>query len=217
MAALPVYVARRRMMKMEPPQIYVPAPAVEGIQRLLRAWQRLDRGRMPCEIIGVEPGQDVDLSREHLVTVFETRHTLPSVGFVVWDRRRKLKPEYQGMPGEKIRDLRLAGEDVTQEVRIPLLCYMGDTAPEGLDGYPPVYEARILITEMTFAAPNHRKERIHKFGHLHLDDLVARASRFKNELIIAAHFTTRCDARQIRQHVERALPDGLQNRLMLWL
>jgi len=44
-AALPVYVARRRMMKMEPPTIYLPEHAVEMVQRVLRAFSRLDRGR----------------------------------------------------------------------------------------------------------------------------------------------------------------------------
>src|SRR2546428_11052079 len=34
-AALPVYVARRRMMKMEPPRIYLPAEAVDDVKRLL--------------------------------------------------------------------------------------------------------------------------------------------------------------------------------------
>ena len=33
-AALPVLVARRRMMKMEPPTIYLPAEAVEGVELL---------------------------------------------------------------------------------------------------------------------------------------------------------------------------------------
>src|SRR4051812_26350462 len=47
-AALPVYVARRRMMKMEPPTIYLPAEAVEDVQRLLRIMHRLDRGRLVC-------------------------------------------------------------------------------------------------------------------------------------------------------------------------
>ena len=52
-AALPVLVARRRMMKMEPPTIYLPAEAVEGVEMLLRAVQRLDRGRMPANLIGL--------------------------------------------------------------------------------------------------------------------------------------------------------------------
>src|SRR5436305_6140453 len=88
-AALPVYVARRRMMKMEPPTIYLPAEALEPVDRLLKAFQRLDRGRMPVDLVGLEPGQEVELSRELVVGAFATRHTIPSLGFVVWDRRQK--------------------------------------------------------------------------------------------------------------------------------
>src|SRR5436305_3794492 len=93
-AALPVYVARRRMMKMEPPTIYLPEQAVDDVRRLLLVFQRLDRGRMVCNLEGVTPGQEIALSREHVVTVFATKHTIPSVGYLVWERRNKLKEEY---------------------------------------------------------------------------------------------------------------------------
>lgn len=217
LAAIPVFVARRRMMKMEPPTIYLPEESVENVHRLLQIWQRLDRGRMLCELVGVKPGMEIEHSREHVVTVFETKHTVPSVGYVVWDRRRKLKPEYVGLPGDRIRDMRLAGEDVTQEMRFPLVCYVGDSAPAGLDGYPPVYESQILITELTFFRPEHRKEKIHKFGHTHLDDIVERADKFKNELIIATHFSTRYHDQQIRTAVEQKLPESLRARVQLWM
>ena len=95
-AALPVLVARRRMMKMEPPTIYLPAEAVEGVEMLLRAIQRLDRGRMPATLIGLKPGDEVELSRELVVKAFATKHTIPSLGYLVWERRKKLKPEYPG-------------------------------------------------------------------------------------------------------------------------
>ena len=98
-AALPVYIARRRMMKMEPPNIYLPEHAVEGAKRILDAFSRLDRGRLPCELIGISPGQEIEISRELVVTVSATKHTVPSVGFIVWERRRKLKSEYQGLSG----------------------------------------------------------------------------------------------------------------------
>src|SRR5437867_7850 len=116
-AALPVYVARRRMMKMEPPTIYLPESAVEDVRRLLVVFQRLDRGRMLCDLRGLKAGDEVELSRDHVVTAFATTHTIASLGYVVWERRNKLKPEYHGLPGEKIRDLRLAGEQVTTEIR----------------------------------------------------------------------------------------------------
>ena len=141
----------------------------------------------------------------------------PSLGYVVWDRRRKLKPEYHDLPGEKIRDLRLSGTEVTEEFRRPLVAYAGDTAPAGLDDCPEMYEAKVLICELTFVSPQHRKEKIHKFGHMHLDDFVERQDRFKNELVIAAHLSTRYHPNTVKRMVQTALPDMLDGRLMLWL
>ncbi len=216
-AALPVYVARRRMMRMEPPTLYLPAESLEDVRRLLLVMQRLDRGRMICTLNGLRPGEEIELSREIVITAFLTSHTIPSLGYLVWDRRNKLKEEYVGLPGDKIRDLRLSGVAVTREVRTPLVAYTGDTNPAGLDNYPPVYEAKVLITEMSFIRPNHRREKIHKFGHMHLDDFVERAERFKNETIICSHFSTRYHAQEVRRLVEMKLPAGLRERIKLWL
>jgi ribonuclease Z len=216
-AALPVYIARRRMMKMTPPSIYLPEHALDSVERILRSYRKLDRGRLPCQLTPLVPGDEIEISRELVVTTSATAHSVPSLGFIVWERRRKLKPEFQDLPGEKIRDLRLAGEEVTREQRIPLIAYLGDSAPRGLDNCPEMYQAKILIAEMTFVAPSHRKDRIHKHGHMHLDDFVERQDQFQNERVIATHFSTRYHKRQIRSFVERALPGMLGNRLYLWL
>jgi ribonuclease Z len=216
-AALPTLVARRRMMKMEPPTVYMPAECVEGAQLLLRAVQRLDRGRMPVDLVGLNPSDEVELSRELVVTAFPTRHTIPSLGYLVWERRKKLKPEYRELSGEQIRDLRLSGVEVSSEIRLPRIAYLGDTAPQGLDAFPETYRAQFLILELTFVAPNERPALIHKFGHTHLDDLLARADRFENEIIIASHFSTRLHPDQIQRIVERRIPDSLRNRLKVWL
>ena len=215
--ALPVYVARRRMMKMTPPTIYLPAETIDPVQQLLKQCTRLDRGRLPCELRPLVPGDEVELSREIVVTASATTHTVPSLGYVVWDRRRKLKPEYQNLLGEQIRDLRLGGTEVTCEIRRPRVAYLGDSSPAGLDACPAMYEAEILICELTFIAPDHRKENIHKFGHMHLDDLVERRGRFKNELVIASHLSTRYHPNSVRTLVAKALPDMLDGRLHLWL
>ena len=216
MAALPAFVARRRMMKMDPPTIYLPDEIVHPTRIMLDSWQRLDRGRMNVELIGVKPGDEFELSREHVVTVFKTTHTVPSVGYVVWDRRRKLKPELQGLAQDEIRDRKLAGEEVTDEVRFPLVCYTGDTSPKGLDNCEAAFQARILITELTFYRPEHRREKIHKFGHMHLDDFVERADRFENELIIAGHFSTRYHESQLGRAVQKRVPEQLRDRLDIW-
>ena len=59
--ALPAYIARRRMMQMEPPTIYVPEQKVNEIRQFLGAFCRLEQSVLPCEIIGVRPGDELDL------------------------------------------------------------------------------------------------------------------------------------------------------------
>ena len=216
-AALPVYVARRRMMKMDPPTIYLPEHTIGSVEMILRGFNRLDRGRLPCNLVPTNPGDEIELSRENVVTVHATKHTVPSLGYIVWERRKKLKPEYQGLSGDKIRDLRESGTEVSEERRFPLVGYVGDTAPQGLDNNPEFYEAKYLISEMTFLAPDHRKDKIHKHGHMHLDDYISRADRFQNEKIIVGHFSTRYSRQQAIKLVKKAIPDLWQDRLYLWI
>jgi ribonuclease Z len=172
---------------------------------------------MPCELEPLQDGDEIEIGREWLVTALRTHHTIPSFGFLVEQRRQKLKPEYCELSGPEIRDIRLSGVEVSAETRVPVLAYTGDTSPAGLDDNPEFYDAKVLITEMTFVAPGHRREKIHKHGHMHLDDYRERADRFLNDAIIASHFSTRYSDSQVRRWVERQLPDALGGRLNLWL
>jgi ribonuclease Z len=216
-AALPVYVSRRRMMKMDPPVIYLPDSAVDPAWKMLQMFRTLDRGAMPCELIGVLGGDEIEIGREYVVRAVPTRHTIESVGFVVEHRRHKLKPEFQQLSGPEIRDLRLSGTEVTNETRVPVFAYTGDTSPAGLDQNEVFYKAKVLVSELTFVSPDHRKEKIHKHGHMHVDDFRDRADRFENELVIAGHLSTRYNASQVKRLVRRRLPDMLDGRLKLWL
>lgn len=216
-AALPVLVARRRMMKMEPPVIYLPEHAIDPVNQILKAFTRLDRGRLPCELVPIKPGQEIELSRELVVSAHAVTHTVPAMGFIVWERRNKLKEEFQSLTGEQIRDLRIAGTEVTHEIRMPRVAYLGDSSIEGLDRNPDFYRAEILIMEMTFAAKAHAAEEIDKHGHIHLDEIVDRRERFENQVVIAGHFSTRYNGSGLEQLVTQSLPDMLGGRLQLWI
>ncbi|EGF26036.1 MBL fold metallo-hydrolase [Rhodopirellula baltica] len=216
-AALPAYVSRRRMMKMDPPVIYLPDSAVDMAWKMLQTFRSLDRGAMPCELVGLLDGDETKIGREYVVKSMNVHHTIDALGFIVYQRRHKLKPEYLDLPGEKIRDLKMAGTEITTEQRVPVFAYTGDTSPKGLDSNPEFYESKILISELTFAAPEHRRSKIHKHGHMHVDDYRERADNFKNELIIGSHASTRYTDVQIRRFVKKALPGMLDDRLKLWI
>ncbi len=216
-AGIPLHVSRRRLMKMAPPRLLMPAYMTKNVRKMLSSFESLDRGKMPCELIGLVAGDEFELSRELIVKTLRTTHTVTSMGYVIFERRNKLKAEFHGLPGEKIRDLRESGTEVTEEVRVPLIGYTGDTSPRGLDDNPLFYEVKILITEMTFVAPDHRQDLIHKNGHMHLNDFVNRKDEFKNELIVASHLSTRYSRKQALHYVKKGLPDMLDGRLKLWI
>jgi ribonuclease Z len=75
----------------------------------------------------------------------------------------------------------------------------------------------VLITEMSFIRAKHRREKIHKFGHMHLDDFLERAGRFRNELIICGHYSTRYLPQEVQQLVTGRLPPELRDRVVIWL
>jgi ribonuclease Z len=75
----------------------------------------------------------------------------------------------------------------------------------------------VLITEMSFIRAKHRREKIHKYGHMHLDDFVERAGRFENELIVCGHFSTRYHPEEVRRYVQSKLPEAIRERVRLWI
>lgn len=217
LAGLPSLISRRTIMEpAKPTVVYLPEVVLDDVWTMLKSWEKLDHGPQNCTLHGLKPGDEIDISRDHVVTCFPTRHPVPSIGYVVWERRHKLKPEFQGMTGEQIRDLRLSGAAVTEELRVPVLCYTGDTSPVGLDENPITYEARILITEMSFVRVNHPREKIHSFGHMHIEDFIERAERFQNELIIAAHISSRYEIEESKEAVAKFVPERLRTRMHVW-
>jgi ribonuclease Z len=216
LAALPALLARRSMLKYPPPTIHVPAEAVEAVRSMLAAWRTLDGGAQECTLVGLQPGDRVPLSDLHFVSAFATSHPVPSRGFVVWERRQKLKDEFIGLPGTQLKELRESGAAITTEAHVPIVCYTGDTDPAGLDAEPALYAAKVLIVEMSFARDEHSRERIHEFGHLHLDDFVERADRFRNELIVAGHVTSRDEPADFQRLANDRLPVGLRERVKIW-
>ena len=73
------------------------------------------------------------------------------------------------------------------------------------------------FTELSFIRASHKREKIHKFGHMHLDDFIERQHRFKNELLIVGHFSTRYHPSEVLRTLEAKLPPTLRAKMKLWI
>lgn len=188
-------------------------PRLEGpIRGIMEAWVDVEAQRTPFNLVPLEPEGEIEIKNNLFLRGFATLHTVPSLGYVVIERRSKLKPELVGLPQEKLVELKNQGQDITQTLEIPLICYTGDTMWGEHFQRPDVLGAKILITECTFLEPGHRS-RANIGKHLHLDHIVKLLEVSQAESIVLTHLSRRTHIKEVRRTLDRAIPPDQQHRV----
>lgn len=186
----------------------------QPIHNLMRAWVDIERQRTPYNVVAMEPGQEVEIKNNHFLRAFATNHTCPSLGFTVIEKRSKLRADLVGLTQEALIDLKKKGENITQTIEAPLVCYTGDTMWGPHFDLPELLNAQVLITECTFVDPADR-DRAGLGKHLHLSDVVKLLKRCKSEAVILTHLSRRTNIAEARKQIQRVVPQEDQQRLFL--
>lgn len=207
------HAATRGLMHLSPPTYVVGPENLEALEGFLAAARRLDRTDLACNIVPVAPGGEHVLSQNLVAKPFRAVHVVPTQGYGVWERRKKLRADLKDLPGELIRDRRKAGEVVTENVDIPLLVFTGDTRIEVVEREEVVRKAKVLVMECTFIDDRVSVAKARESGHVHLYELAERAELFENEAILLTHFSARFKAAEIEAALDKHLPPGLRERV----
>lgn len=211
---VPWVLSQRKLQGAGSTRVVCPAAIADDLERFVAAAERLERGTYPREIVGVEPGQRIELTGGFAVEAFAVDHVVPGVGYHLIRRRRRLLPELAGVPGEEIARRRHDGFPVDAEREEILLSYCGDTGPGVFDLATRLGESRVLLVECTFLGGDTR-ERGTAYGHLHVEDLEAAAGRLAGcEAIVLHHLSRRHSRRELEVEVARRL-HGLAGRVHL--
>jgi len=120
-----------------------------------------------------------------------------SLGYKIYQTKRKLRPELVGLSGEEIRKIGIeqGKEATTMEVRTNILSYSGDTPVDDLHKWD---DTNILIHEATFLEREEEiKVHAHKNKHSRLDEVIEMVSGSNIEKLILGHFSSRYNATQI--------------------
>ncbi len=214
MGGVAFHAATRALRGLAPPRYVVPRENVAAFRDLFEVWRRLDRSRLEHELVPLGPGEALPLGPGLELRPFRSVHRVPTQGYGVWSARRRLRPEYRGLSGPEIRDLRRAGVEVTHEVWACDLAFTGDTRIEVVEREEAVRTARVLIMEVTFVDDRVSVQDCRAKGHIHLDEVVERAELFQNEAILLTHFSARYTAQEIRAALEEKLPPTLEGRVV---
>ncbi len=206
----------RGLSKKGSPRVFLPAEIEPDVRIALEALSRIQRFVLVPDLVPVRPGDVHELRGDLCVRVFKTYHSVPSVGYQLFRRVKKLRPEFSSLPGHEIQKRREAGEDLFSTVERLEVAYATDTLIDVLDREPSLYESKVLVLECTFL--DERKEKAHSRSkcHVHLDEILERADRFRNDQLVLMHFSQFYSPDEVRAILTTRCPPHLQKRLVVF-
>jgi len=180
---------------------------------MMKGWVELERQQTPHEVIGMEDGQEVLLKPNIWLRAIEVRHTVPALGFVVVERRNKLKPEFVDLPADALREAKARGESITRQIDIPLIAYTGDTEMGPYLLRDEFRQAQTVVTECTFFDPEHRG-RAATGMHLHVEDIRELLQAWSARDVVVVHLSRRTMLSYARKRLDEVGGEGRVHILM---
>jgi ribonuclease Z len=215
-AGIAYYLSHRKFCGMSAGTILAPQNLLQPIRDIINAWGRLDGNKIPLNLVGVKPGDEYQIKPNIFTRVFPTKHSKGSVGFSVIEKRKKLKPEYTGLTGPQIVELKKQGIVIDYPLEIPIVSYIGDTQYVDFSQLKYIAESRILIAECTFYEDEH-SGRAEAGKHMHIDEFTTLLKNLRNEHIVITHTTLRTPMREIRKILKNALPKDKYEKVILFM
>lgn len=218
---LPSLQSRRKQ-----PRIVAPVEGIGLIDAFVTASQRLTYAEpnpdlwepLPkrYSLCGVRSGDVVRWSKgkaSFVAEVIACVHKVPCVGYRLSRIVRKLKPEFDGLPGTDIAAARRAGVEVSHDVQAPILTWLGDTTHAVFERHPEALDAPVVMVECSFLEPEHHEAAQRTF-HMHWADLEPIVRANPDVCFILTHLSLRYRVDAIWDFFDT---HGLPDNAMLWL
>jgi ribonuclease Z len=213
-AGLPYYFSQRVFQKMGVGTCICHEEIAGAIQTMMGGWVDLEQQNTPHNIVPIKPDGEYQIKPSIVLKAIEASHTVPALSYVVMEHRKKLLEQYQGLPQEKLRSLKLDGTQITQTLKIPLVGCTGDTQMSDHLYRPEFVNAPVVITECTFFESGHKK-RASVGKHIHIDDLADLLRVWKAEHVVVIHTSRRTGLDVIRRAIEDRVGCDDANRIHL--
>ncbi|MCY1003313.1 MBL fold metallo-hydrolase [Myxococcus sp. MISCRS1] len=215
-SALGALLGIRRLMGKGAPQLFIPAEIEAPVHEALQVLSRLHHTSMEVTTVPMRHGDAQPLGQGLHVRAFRTHHPVPSLGYQFFRRATKLRPEFLALPPQEIAQRRKAGEDLFTQVDHLELAYATDTLSRILETEPTLFDSRVLVIECTFVDPKRSVQDARDRAHLHLDELLAQADRFRNEALVLMHFSQALGPQEVHALVRERLPPTLAERVRIF-
>jgi ribonuclease Z len=213
-AGIAYYFSQRNFVGNAPGCALMHKDLVAPVQDLLRAWAKLEGHPSPARLIGMGPEQTHPIRRDLIVRAFPVVHGAGALGFVAVEVRHKLKPEFAGLSGPQLVELKRKGTQIEYRLEVPRVAYCGDTAAGPFLKREDVANVEVLILECTFFDPDH-VQRARAGQHIHVKDLPRALEGTNAQHILLTHVTRRTPLRTAKQALRALLAPSLHDRVTL--
>jgi len=215
-AGLAYYLSHRNFCGISPGTVVATAGLIRPIQQIIDAWGNLDGNKVPANLVAVSPGDEFKIKPNLFARVFPVKHSRGSVGYTVIEKRKKLKPEYAGLNGPQIVELKKQGIAIDNPVELPIVTYLGDSQYFDYSQLDYVAKSKILITECTFFEDDHI-ERAKAGRHIHINNFAKLVEKLDNEHIVLVHTTQRTSLGLVRKKLRETLPSDIYKKVVLFM
>jgi len=214
-SGLPYLIAQKSMTSQVPPLVYMPEPLIRPMQDIMKIWAEIDQHSYAFQFRSVKPGQEVPLKAPYYFKTFPTYHRVPSQGYTIFERKKRLKAEYKDLSPAELSQLRRKNTTIEEQYDEAVLSFTGDTKIEFLDS-PQVRQSRVLLMEVTYWDKKKTVQNAREWGHIHLDELLPRLEELKCEKIVLIHASARYSTAQLREIMDARIPEHLKSRVELY-
>lgn len=215
-AGIPYIIAQKAMGSHKRPQFYMPESMVGPMTEIMRQWSKIEGFEYDFEFLPAKLGDSFAINPRLLVKPFQTLHRIPSLGYSLYRKVRKLRSELVGKSSSEISKLKQEGMEPTTEQEECLFSFTGDTQIEFLDLSPEVKDSKILLLETTYLDERKSIQSARDWGHTHFLELLERLSEIKSERIILIHSSARYSWEEAREILQSKLPDQDRERVILF-
>lgn len=210
--SLAYFCSQRRFQGMGDATVVCHEGLASSIESMMRGFSQLEGQQTPYNLIPLKPEGEIEIKNNIFLRLIKTDHTDTSAGYVIYERRSKLNPEFKDFPQEKLRELKDRGVEITHTLHVPLIAYIGDTAPGPVLIREDVRNAQIVLSECTFIERDHRS-RASVGYHMHIADIIEWLPVLSCEKLVLLHLSRRSNIREARKTLAKALRPELLEKI----
>ncbi|NUM35913.1 MAG: MBL fold metallo-hydrolase [Candidatus Brocadiae bacterium] len=215
-SAITAYLSQRRLFSLPHAKIYVHSKTYELFTQLLAIWQKLEDLEYHFELISVEEGKLYELKKNYFFSASPVQHRIPSLGYTIYEKKKKLKTDYLQASQEEIMKLREQNIDIFAMSKIPMFSYLGDCSLDSFLENPVFTKSRYVALECTFIDSKRSIDHAKEWGHIHLEEILQHAESFQEiEKILLIHFSARYTKEYVERIVTKKCPPEFMKKIVL--